>query len=119
MKKFLTAILAAAMMFIATDSFAQFHVGLGYANSAENFKVENFKETLGYNGLFLGGGYDVNLIGGFSVDPGLYYSYLSHNDDVKHMEHMLYIPVDFKYSIEVLPILNVFAYAVRKPWVKR
>ena len=111
MKKFLTAILAAAMMFIATDAFAQLHVGFGYTNSAENFKLENIKSTSNYNGFFLGGGFDMHLYKGLSIDPGFYYSFLTNGEKINFQEHMVEIPVDVKYSFDILSVMKLFAYA--------
>ncbi len=111
MKKFLTAFLTAVLMFIAADASAQLHVGMGYTNSAENFKFEDLKSTSSYNGFFIGGGFDLHLYKGLSIDPGFYYSFLANGGKINFQEHMIEVPVDVKYGINLLSILKLFAYA--------
>lgn len=45
MKKFVTIIAAAAMMFSAGTAFAQINVGAGYVNSADKTKVDDKTST--------------------------------------------------------------------------
>ncbi len=122
MKKIFTAILASAMMFVATDAFAQFHVGLGYANSSTILKIDSEKNTTAYNGFQIGGGYDFHIVKGLSIAPSLYYSYLTTGEKelvnilgakvtAKNQEHFINLPVDVKYGFDIIPAFRLSVFA--------
>ena len=51
MKRFVTIIAAAAMMFSAGTAFAQINFGAGYVNSADKTKVDDKTSTNTMNGF--------------------------------------------------------------------
>ena len=114
--------MAAAMLLMATDAFAQISVGAGYINSTTSLKLDSNKNTTNYNGFYVGGSYDINVVSGFSINPGLYYSFLTTGEKEivniagikatsKNTEHFMYIPVDFKYGFDLAPDCTLYAYA--------
>ena len=54
MKRFVTIIAAAAMMFSAGTAFAQINFGAGYVNSVDKTKVDDKTSTNTMNGFYVG-----------------------------------------------------------------
>jgi len=76
MKRIITTILAASMMFIGTSAFAQVSVGAGYLNSTSKVTASSKVYNTPYNGFYAGLGYDINEGAGFGINTGLYFSYI-------------------------------------------
>ena len=76
MKRIITTILAASMMFIGTTAFAQVSVGAGYINSTSKATHGSTVLKTPSNGFYAGLGYDINEGAGFGINTGLYFSYL-------------------------------------------
>ena len=75
MKKiFMVIALAAALCFTAK---AQYSIGAGYLNQTSTTSVSNSSSSSSANGLYVGADAAYSLGSGFSVAPGLTYSYLS------------------------------------------
>ena len=114
MKKIITVIaLAAALCFTAK---AQYSVGAGYLNQVTKTNVSNSSSSSSADGLYVGVDAAYNLGAGFSVAPGLYYSYLgskSGSDLLKGKTdaHYLSIPVNAMFSFPIADVFRVFAFA--------
>jgi opacity protein-like surface antigen len=118
-------ILSAAMMFFAINANAQFGVGVGYnlLNNITRIGGESDDESL--NGFFIEGTYDLNLLevkwGSLGLQPGVRYTFGGETDTEETAgikskasltEHYLDIPVNVKYSYEILPSkLKAYAFA--------
>ena len=118
-------ILSAAMMFFAINANAQFGVGVGYnlLNNTTKLAGESDDESL--NGFFIEGTYDFNFLeakwGNLGLQPGVRYTFGGETDTEETAgikskasltEHYLDIPVNVKYSYEILPSkLKAYAFA--------
>ena len=125
MKKILKIALAASMALLATDAFAQLSVGVGYGLSSVNTKsktLKEFKEGANMSGFYAGIGYNLPIVAGFGVEPGVYYVFANSTKPIislgsiadlktKSQEHYIDIPVKFNYGFELGGNLRVFAYA--------
>lgn len=110
MKRIITTILAASMMFIGTTAFAQVSIGAGYLNETNKAKVGDNTSNMGtLNGFYAGIGYDINEGAGFGISTGLYYSYLTGKASIAGIsllsgditEHALNIPVKPGFSVSI------------------
>ena len=113
MKKiFMVIALAAALCFTAK---AQYSIGAGYLNQTSTTSVSNSSSSSSANGLYVGADAAYSLGSGFSVAPGLTYSYLcSKSGDLLKGQtdsHYLSIPVNAMYSFPVADVIRVFAFA--------
>ena len=116
MKRIITTILAASMMFIGTTAFAQVSVGAGYINSTAKATHGSSVLKTPSNGFYAGLGYDINEGAGFGINTGLYFSYLmSQNsigsiDSSKQVETYIDVPVRASLSADMGGLrLGVFA----------
>ena len=132
MKKIFTTL--AVLSAVAGSAFAQVSVGAGYLNSTSTTVVtktngdgSTSKSSGSSNsmGFYVGGNYTFDLGSGLSVNPGLYYSYLTSKDsdaaklgtifngnmDVTLNEHYISIPVDLNYGYQLTDGFRIFAYA--------
>lgn len=112
MKKIVTIALAAVMMLAGTNAFAQLSVGAGYLNSTLN-KSNNgtalAPETS--NGFYVGGSYNIHLVKGLGVAPGIYYSMIGSKQTNSYgalgsltgnfTEHAVNVPVNFNYGFDL------------------
>jgi hypothetical protein len=112
------------MMFFAINANAQFGVGVGYnlLNNITRIGGESDDESL--NGFFIEGTYDLNLLeakwGSLGLQPGVRYTFGGETDTEETAgikskasltEHYLDIPVNVKYSYEILPSkLKAYAF---------
>lgn len=110
MKKILTTVLAASMMLLGTNAFAQLSIGAGYLNESNKASISSTSESLGsLNGFYAGFGYDINEGYGFGISTGLYYSYLTGKAALASFslvsadmtEHALNIPVKAGFLVPV------------------
>lgn len=124
MKRIITTILAASMMFIGTTAFAQVSIGAGYLNSTMKTTISSSSTTMPYNGFYAGAEYLISEGAGFGVSVGAYYSYVSAKSSgsttifginiggsSKVQEMYLDAPVRFNYSIDLSPSMRGFIYA--------
>lgn len=124
MKKILSTILAASMMLIGAQAFAQVSVGAGYLNSTTRTKVNDNITTVPSNGFYVGGDYTITEGKGFGISAGAYYTYLANETSksgsifgiqiggsAKTTEMYLDIPVNFNLSTDLGSSLKGFVYA--------
>lgn len=127
MKKVLTIIATAALMLVATNSFAQAQLGAGYLNSVRSIKAnaDASASTSALNGFYAGVGYTLPIAGGLKVTPGIYYNVLmgSNASNVSYQdfsifatkgntqEHYLNVPVTFSIGTQISSDIKLFAYA--------
>lgn len=106
---------------------AQFGIHAGYVNSVTNFKDSPSSKTNPFktHGFHLGIEYDIDLLAGLSVQPGIQYSYVAagdesteklglfkQSDNIDIVEHYLEIPVYLKYTFDFVPeIFGMYVYA--------
>ena len=75
MKKIFAIVLGAALMLSGTNAFAQLSVGAGWLNSTETVKSgNNDPSKTNLNGFYVGGQYNLPIVAGLGVAPGLYVS---------------------------------------------
>ena len=123
MKKIFTTLLAASLMLLGTQAFAQMSVNAGYLNSTQSFQESNSK-SINSNGAYAGVSFNIPLAGGFAVAPGLYYSMITNKSGgagsilgipvsatSTFMEHAINVPVYFNYGMELARDTKVFAFA--------
>ncbi len=116
MKRIITTILAASMMFIGTTAFAQVSVGAGYINSTAKATHGSSVLKTPSNGFYAGLGYDINEGAGFGINTGLYFSYLMSQNSIgsiassKQVETYIDVPVRASLSADMGGLrLGVFA----------
>ena len=62
MKKIIATILAASLMLVATEAFAQIHVGAGYVSSTLSGQYKgNAQDPEASNGFYAGGSFNIPL----------------------------------------------------------
>ena len=128
MKKIFATLLAASLMFAATDAFAQLSAGLGYINATEtgtytnNNSVTNL-DPQAFNGVYVGANYSVDMASGLSLVPGVYMSALfgsKHVDvlglgllsgDHKYTEFAINVPINVAFNYALNHDTKLFAYA--------
>ena len=120
MKKVFSILLAASLMLLGTQAFAQMSVNAGYLNSTQSFKDS---KSINSNGAYAGVSFNIPLAGGFAVAPGLYYSMITNKSggagsvlgipvsaSSTFMEHAINVPLYFNYGIDLARDTNVFIY---------
>ena len=125
MKNVFSILLAASLMLLGTQAFAQMSVNAGYLNSTQSFKDSNTK-SINSNGAYAGVSFNIPLAGAFGVAPGLYYSMITNKSEASgripfldipisgastFMEHAINVPVYFNYGMDLARDTNVFIYA--------
>ena len=123
MKKILSTLLAASLMLLGTQAFAQMSVNAGYLNSTQSFANSNSK-SINSNGAYAGVSFNIPLAGGFAVAPGVYYSMITNKSggagtilgipasaSSTFMEHAVNVPVYFNYGMDLARDTNIFLYA--------
>ena len=102
MKKVLSTLLAASLMLLGTQAFAQVSVNAGYLNST--LATEN--SSANANGAYAGLSFNLPLAGGIAVAPGVYYSMISGKSlDLGTIatgtltEHAVNVPVYLNYNV--------------------
>ena len=119
MKKILSTLLAASLMLLGTQAFAQMSVNAGYLNST----LKSANTTSNANGAYAGVSFNIPLAGGIGIAPGVYYSMIgSKSSDGgsifgvnisgsnTFMEHAVNVPVYLNYAIELAHDTKVFLY---------
>jgi len=123
MKKTFSILAIAALLLVSGNAFAQVHIGGGYVNSADRFKVAgNSEADVNYsNGAYGGLGFTLPIAGDLSVTPGVYYTYLSSRTAASYAsgfvsaagntkEHYVKVPLNFEYGAEILPNFRLFFF---------
>ena len=123
MKKSLTILIAAGALLLAgAPAFAQMHVGAGYLNSTDFYKLSENADatTTAYNGFYAGFGYTVPVAGGLRFTPGIYYSFRTANDasNVGELagfkgsttEHNVNVPITLSYGFSPNDNVRFFVY---------
>ena len=125
MKKVFSILLAASLMLLGTQAFAQMSVNAGYLNSTQSFGDSNTK-SINSNGAYAGVSFNIPLSGGFAVAPGVYYSMITNKTEASgripfldipisgastFMEHAINVPLYFNYGMDLARDTNVFIYA--------
>lgn len=122
MKKTISTILAASLMLIGSQAFAQMSVNAGYLNSTQSFKDANTK-SINANGAFVGVSYNIPVAGALGFAPGVYYSLIANKSggsgtvlgtsvsaSSSFMEHALNAPLYLNYGIDLAGDSKVFVY---------
>ena len=120
MKKVFSILLAASLMLLGTQAFAQMSVNAGYLISTQSFKDS---KSINSNGAYAGVSFNIPLAGGFAVAPGVYYSMITNKSggagtvlgipvsaSSTFMEHAINVPLYFNYGIDLARDTNVFIY---------
>lgn len=125
MKKIFAIVLSAALLLMGTQANAQLSFGAGYLNSTLKVNSDNTN----FNGFYLGGSYNIHLVAGLGVAPGLYYSMVSkkmqdgaavkipgvaifsQNLAFNWTEHALNVPINFNYGFDLARDTRVFLFA--------
>ena len=102
----------------AVSANAQVSVGAGYLNQTNKTTVSNNSTTRALNGFYAGVDLGYGLGYGLSIVPGVYYGSVAGKTtaidglaEANYVRHDIAIPVNVKYGIELLDVLDVFAYA--------
>ena len=114
MKKIFATLLAASLMLLGTQTFAQIAVGGGYMNATEKATVGSFTDKLDLNGIYAGAsarfGLD-DVVYGLGLAPGAYLDFLFGKDGQdKHRDIALQIPINVTYSYELADDFKVFGF---------
>ena len=107
MKKIFSVLLAATLMLLGTQAFAQMSVNAGYLNST--LKTNNNSDNA--NGAYAGVSFNVPLAGGLAIAPGVYYSMITSKETAAlgsiasgsgtFMEHAINVPLYLNYGIDL------------------
>lgn len=120
MKKVFAIVLAAALLLMGTQAFAQIRIGAGYLNSAERTISGNTTDKADLNGFYAGFHYNLNIVAGFGVAVGLYADMLfSQREDTfwvisgkgNFSELDLNLPIHLNYNFPLTRDFSIFAYA--------
>lgn len=122
MKKIVMGVLAAVLFLLGTQSHAQVIAGAGYLFASD--KTSGVDGTTPYHGFYIGASYNIHLVKGLSVAPGLYANFLAHSESAdagsaqanifvmgSTREFSLNLPVRLRYSIALGGDRNIFAFA--------
>ena len=114
MKKFFSTLLAASLMLLGTQAFAQMSVNAGYLSSS--LSRENAK-ALNANGAYAGVSFNVPIAGGLAIAPGVYYSMINGENLAygalpigKMTEHAINVPLYLNYGIDLARDTKVFVF---------
>ena len=113
MKKIFSTLLAASLMLLGTQAFAQMSVNAGYLNST----MKQGNSSTGANGAYAGVSFNIPVSGGFAIAPGVYYSMLASQKtefwgaaNGSFQEHAVNVPVYLNYGIDLARDTKVFIY---------
>ena len=122
MKKILTSLLAASLMLLGTQAFAQMYVNAGYLSSTQTFK-ESSTKPINSNGAFAGVSFNVPLFGGVGIAPGFYYSMITNKNGSSgtvfgfpvsasstFMEHSINVPLYLNFGSELAYDTRVYVF---------
>ena len=112
----------AAGIFLTLDMSAGNGVEIGYLHSSyrTNLNSDEMKTASPMSGFQVGLMKDMNIVAGLSLQSGLTYSYLNSaekeevpmfNITGSYTEHMLNIPIQVKYTFDIIPAFGVYVFA--------
>ena len=114
MKKIFSTLLAASLMLLGTQAFAQMSVNAGYLNSS---RTKTNAKTTNANGAYAGISFNLPLSGGLGIAPGVYYSLISGKElDLGSIatstltEHAINVPVYLNYAFSLSRDTNFFLF---------
>lgn len=114
MKKVFSTLLAASLMLLGTQAFAQASFNAGYLNST--LATEN--SSANANGAYAGISFNIPVVGGLAVAPGVYYSMITGKSlDLGTIatgtltEHAVNVPVYLNYGIDLARDTKFFVFA--------
>lgn len=123
MKRIITLVSA---MLLGVAAFAQVNFGAGYLQSTATYQAKDGADvnSTKSNGFYAGLGYEITLMEGLSVTPGLYYSYLYSDDagstaigtvatgslKTNLKEQYINIPVTVNFGYNLTRDLRLFAF---------
>ena len=111
-----------AMTLVSATAFAQVRVGVGYANSADRFKVQNSDVQVGTsNGVYGTIGVNIPVAGDLSFSPSVMYTYLTAKSGKSGLgglvsagatsqEHYINVPLHLEYGSELFPNFRLFFF---------
>lgn len=116
MKKIFATVLAASMMLVGAQAFAQTAVNAGYLSSTATSKVGNAKTSGDMNGFYVGASRNIPVVAGLGVEPGINLEMLFASSKKGYFsgsttEGYVQVPVMLNYGIELMPDCRLFAYA--------
>ncbi len=128
MDKIFATVLAASLILVATNAFAQLSAGAGYINASETTTYTNgdtkTTATDQLNGFYVGGQYDMPIpaVSGLGIEAGAYANFLfgkNHSDGLFGLgagtttatDITLNIPIHATFGFDLAGDTNVFAYA--------
>ena len=116
MKKVIFTVLAATLMLLGTQAFAQMSVNAGYLNST----LASKNSTDNANGAYAGITFNIPVAGGFGIAPGVYYSMLTSKETANigsivstsgtFMEHAINVPVYLNYAYDLARDAKIFVF---------
>jgi len=119
-------IIVLALLLVGIQANAQFIGSAGYIYSSEKTteKSNGNSEAVPFHGFFVGGSYNIQLGKGFGFAPGLYATYLIHNEnadeggrvlgyslDGNKRQFSLNLPLKLTYSLDFGNDKGLIAYA--------
>lgn len=120
MKKIFATVLAASMMLLGANAFAQVTVGAGYVNSTLASKAGNTKTTTPANGFYAGASFNIPVSGAFGVAPGVTYEFLASSKESSFAgiasakgtttEHYVGIPIMLNYNLALANDLSIVPF---------
>ena len=125
MKNLFAIVFSAAALLMGTQAYAQLSFGAGWLNSTETTKYSSGDpDKTNLNGLYIGGQYNLNVVAGLGVAPGVYFSTLFArrnsgnaiygtfaNERSSYREFAFNVPVNLNYTFEFGRDFNLFVYA--------
>lgn len=128
MKRVITTILAASLMLVATNAFAQLSAGAGYINASETTTYTNndtkTTSTAALNGFYAGAQYDMPIpaVSGLGIETGVFANFLfgkNHSDGLFGLgagtttatDITINVPINATVGFSLAGDTNVFAYA--------
>ncbi len=121
MKKLFASVLVGALLLMGTQAYAQLSVGAGYLNSTT---TTNNDSKEGMNGFYVGGNYNIPVVAGLGVAPGLYGTFSFGSRSVSESaagvtvsgkaagsEIDINVPVNLNYKFNLGRDLNLVVYA--------
>ena len=121
MKKIFSTLLAATLMLVGTNVFAQMSLNAGYLNSTETVKGNS--NSVNSHGAFAGVSFNIPIAGGLGIAPGVYYSMITNKDTASgsilgislsgaktFMEHAINAPVYLNYGLELSRDAKFFVF---------
>ena len=117
MKKILSTLLAASLMLLGTQAFAQVSVNAGYLNST--LTTQN-ADPANANGAYAGLSFNLPLAGGLAIAPGVYYSMITSTNTANlgsiasgsgtFMEHAVNVPVYLNWGMPLSRDTKFFVF---------